>query len=64
MILLSIVYPLLTVSAMSGQLDTVSVQCLTKGKKVIPLYSQCGQFWTTNVKLPDLVLINRSGNSL
>jgi hypothetical protein len=42
--------------------DTVAVQCLTENKKVIPLYWQCGQFWTTNVKLPDLVLINRSAD--
>ncbi|MCP4642498.1 MAG: M23 family metallopeptidase [bacterium] len=55
----SIVYALVAVSAMSGQEDTVSLQCLTKNKKVIPLYSQCGQFWTSNVKLPDLLLINR-----
>ncbi len=62
MSLISIVYPILVVSAMSAQVDTVSVQCLTKGKKVIPLYSQCGQFWTTNVKLPDLLVINRSAD--
>jgi len=59
MSLVSIVYPLLAVPAMSAQLDAVTVQCLTKDKKVIPLYSQCGQFWTTNVKLPDLLVINR-----
>ena len=62
MSLVSIVYPILVVSAMSGQLDTVVVQRLTKGKKVIPLYSQCGQFWTTNVKLPDLLVINRGSD--
>lgn len=62
MIPLSVAYPLLAVSAMSEQSDTVSVQCLTKGKKVIPLYSQCGQFWTTNVKLPDLLVINRDAD--
>ncbi|MCC6487555.1 MAG: M23 family metallopeptidase [Candidatus Hydrogenedentes bacterium] len=42
--------------------DTVSVHCLTKDKEVIPLYWQCGQLWTTNVKLPDLVLTNRGTN--
>jgi hypothetical protein len=39
--------------------EPLSAHCLTKDKKVIPLYSQCGQFWTTNVKLPDVVLTNR-----
>ncbi|MBI5090854.1 MAG: M23 family metallopeptidase [Candidatus Hydrogenedentes bacterium] len=62
MSLLSIAYSVLTVSAMSAQLDGVSVQCLTKDKKVIPLYSQCGQFWTTNVKLPDVLVINRNSD--
>ena len=59
MSLIFIAFPLIALSATSGQLDTVSVQCLAKDKKVIPLYSQCGQFWTTNVKLPDLLVINR-----
>ena len=39
----------------------VTVQCLTVNKKVIPAYAQCGHLWITNVKLPDLVLINNSG---
>ncbi|MCC6696844.1 MAG: M23 family metallopeptidase [Candidatus Hydrogenedentes bacterium] len=42
--------------------DAISVHCLTKDKKVIPLYWQCGQLWTTNVKLPDLLLTNRGTN--
>lgn len=62
MILLSIVCSCLAASATPRQEDTVSVQCLTKNKKVIPLYWQCGQFWTTNVKLPNMVLINRGAD--
>ncbi len=43
-------------------LETVSAHCLTMDKKVIPLYWQCGQLWTTNVKMPDLVLTNSGPN--
>ena len=36
----------------------VAVRYLTENKKVIPLVYKCGQFWVTNIKLPDLVLTN------
>ncbi|GMV90864.1 MAG: hypothetical protein AMXMBFR82_06420 [Candidatus Hydrogenedentota bacterium] len=42
--------------------EALSAHCLTKDKKVIPLYSKCGQFWTTNVKIPDIVLTNRGSS--
>ena len=44
--------------------EAVTVRCLTKNKKAIPLYWQCGQLWTTNVKLPDLVVINRGADPI
>ncbi len=55
----SFAFSVLVLFAATSHAAPVSVQCLTKGKKVIPLYSQCGQLWTTNIKLPDLLVINR-----
>lgn len=56
--LLSFIGPVIATCMFAAQGDSISVQCLTKDKKVIPVYIHCGQFWTTNVKMPDLLVVN------
>lgn len=40
----------------------VSIRFFTEKKKVIPLYYNDGKFWTTNIKLPDMVISNDTEN--
>ena len=45
-------------------METISLKNLSENKKVIPIYYQNGDFWHTDIKLPDLVLINESQAAL
>ncbi|MCL0066082.1 M23 family metallopeptidase, partial [Dehalococcoidia bacterium] len=38
----------------------IAIRFFTKNKKVIPLLFNTGGFWTTHIKLPDLVVTNKS----
>ncbi|MGB2696269.1 MAG: M23 family metallopeptidase [Candidatus Zixiibacteriota bacterium] len=40
----------------------ISIGFFTEKKKVIPLYYNDNKFWTTNIKLPDMVISNDSEN--
>ena len=40
--------------------NEISIKMLSKNRKTIPIYFQNGDFWNTNVRLPDLVLKNNS----
>lgn len=38
----------------------IAIRFLTKNKRIIPLLFNTGGFWTTHIKLPDLVVSNKS----
>ncbi len=42
----------------------ISIRFFTEKKKVIPLYYNDGKFWTTNIKLPDMVISNDTENMI
>ena len=45
-------------------MEPISLKNLSENKKVIPIIYQNGDFWHTEIKLPDLVLINESQAAL
>ena len=41
----------------------ITIRMLAKNKKVIPIYYKYGDYWNTNIKLPDVVVVNNTDNS-
>jgi hypothetical protein len=37
----------------------IEMKMLTENKKVIPLIYGMGELWTTNIKLPDMIVSNK-----